>query len=424
MPTIRRRRGDPPSDSSVPSRNVSAPAPLHRRHTNTSRVVTFLLLCAAVQLVMAIPTLSQLEWPRGDESWVPVPETMDGDDVVWSGQNKWCTALYGNYLASYVDNYTPQRCLNRTHFYAYVAAHGIEPVTLLIHGDTDGAPYRVMPNDTVADEGTCARSCFNTLPSIMGDTSVQPPDAPAAVPNIPYVKDGNTTENIPNEFINGIFDAKTKQCYCFGLQNAQKMFECDTSLSSNQTCTNGDCGDLVWLTLPMGCLFSGRTQCLAAPENSCLWNASKNDHNGCCVDSIGYQWNRFSPRPWMLAGLAIPLIFLSFVRVFVRNLTNARRPVDTTNTLETELIEKHKLKYEIYLQRLMVEVQLGATISQCSICLTDLTEAQCGKFPCGHKLHYDCMKDYIMYQVWLSHEPPTSHVPHPPTDREKQEEVP
>ena len=330
-------------------------------------------------------------WPREDpKEWVPAP-----DDGVWTGQSQECSAGYGNFLSHYVATYKKESCLNRTKMVEVLATHNILPTRVVVE-DKSTRTYAFGSTADDKNPGNCARACFTQLPTQWEGGEVPPIDqAPSATPDL------NGTSMLPLEAIESVWDENEGLCFCFGPHSVVDLFGCDENILPDGCKGGVECDGLVPYRLPLGCLWTSEEPCKDAPKDSCIWTVDGNSK--CCWDSEGYQWKEKNNLPpvWMLAMLVVPLFFLSFLRMLARNLQVSRRNPEGDNALETELIEKHKLKYEIYLQKLLVDVNPNSTISQCSICLLDLTEAQCGKFPCGHKLHYSCMKDYIMYQVWV-----------------------
>ena len=318
-------------------------------------------------------------WMR-DSGWRPslVEQVVNGlPEIIWPGQNAQCTSMYGEFLQDYHSSY-------------YAGCGYVDDVLSLPTTVTFKEDYSTIESSPTL-EG-CIRSCFSKAPFSWDQPSFHPLES---LPGIKPIEANTPEDTTPYQSVNVIWTQAFNSC------------RCDTDFSKKNNTLRvddgwglGDCNHKVY-TLPLGCLFTAEAGCSAAPRDSCLWTANENP---CCLDSKGYAWKRKAALAWKWAAGSFLLIMALFSWGIVLQCSNSRRVSRRVNdnSLETELIESHKQRYEVFLQKLIINITPEDTISQCSICLSDLTEQRCGQFPCGHKLHFSCMTDYVMYQIGKS----------------------
>ncbi|KAJ9464808.1 hypothetical protein DIPPA_32503 [Diplonema papillatum] len=325
-----------------------------------------LLFAACCSLLLQTAAGQGMSWSR-PSGWVPHAVWRESA-LQWIGQDTKCVREYGNFLSSYREAYEAPACLSRTRVAAAAQENGVVPAAPL------NVSYGELPYDERPGSAGCVRACFVAFTA---EYSPVDDGGPTALPNL------NGSLGTPLQNLQVVWENATETCWCFGFHDVGLLAEAPES----------ECDPLTLLGLPLGCLWSEEEGCREADGDSCLWTKEE-----CCLDSKGYPWRYLTTPPlwWMITG--IMLLLVAILMVLCRQV-HPRPPPDDGNVLRTELIEKHKMKYEAYLEKLACDVPLGDTISQCSICLLDLTEDRCGKFPCGHQLHLNCMKDYIMYQI-------------------------
>eukprot|EP01062_Namystynia_karyoxenos_P058843 TRINITY_DN50308_c0_g1_i1.p1 TRINITY_DN50308_c0_g1~~TRINITY_DN50308_c0_g1_i1.p1 ORF type:complete len:425 (+),score=124.68 TRINITY_DN50308_c0_g1_i1:76-1350(+) len=174
-----------------------------------------------------------------------------------------------------------------------------------------------------------------------------------------------------------------------------------------------DCGRKpVLLRVPLGCLFQGKEQCIAAPgpPDGCIWTM-----DACCVDAKGYEWPAFFwPPPWwvwaslaMLLATAAAGVVLGFS---VRHFTAARArdpfghdpaAAAVDGALRRRWVAAQKVAFEDLLESMQAapagcDNEDGAS---CCICLEELATGVLVQLQCAHRLHHKCMREYVMHNL-------------------------
>eukprot|EP01060_Flectonema_neradi_P000795 TRINITY_DN10492_c0_g1_i1.p1 TRINITY_DN10492_c0_g1~~TRINITY_DN10492_c0_g1_i1.p1 ORF type:complete len:495 (+),score=82.37 TRINITY_DN10492_c0_g1_i1:150-1487(+) len=315
-------------------------------------------------------------WWR-NSGWFPSPiivpiDANDLSDLFWPGQSSACVSRYGEFLVDYSGSY-----------YAG-CGYGDDVNKIPTTPTLDSIWNQSEPEPTF--DG-CVRACFSEASLPWGSKDPFQP-----LPRVDSFYANTFTPNMPFQSVNVIWSPSFNSCRCdsdFTLLN--------NTVRVDDTRDVGNCSHEVY-ELPLGCLFTAEQGCTDAPRDSCLWTSG---NSPCCLDSKGFNWKQDPALAWRYAAGSFLLILAIFSWGIVLQCSSNRRAAQqpNDNSLEAELIESHKQRYETFLQKLIININPEDTISQCSICLSDLTEQQCGKFPCGHKLHFSCMTDYVMYQI-------------------------
>eukprot|EP01063_Lacrimia_lanifica_P002875 TRINITY_DN11560_c0_g1_i1.p1 TRINITY_DN11560_c0_g1~~TRINITY_DN11560_c0_g1_i1.p1 ORF type:complete len:557 (+),score=91.87 TRINITY_DN11560_c0_g1_i1:64-1671(+) len=309
-------------------------------------------------------------WARGN--WQPSPQA-NGE---WKGQSQMCTEHYAQQATSVLEKYKSSACLSAQRTWDYLAKEGVSVIR-------------------EPSAQACAKQCFAEFTHSLSGHGGGDPVA-SSVPDIP--KDSEEYGDLPLKSLSVLYAPATTGCYCAGPENLSELID-----------DAGQCdAGFVWYAIPLGCLFTHESACREADRDSCVWESRSENlgGGGCCVDATGWEWiDGPCPPATCLIGLTSVLAICTVLIVFQFFSMRAARNRARGNELklDTELISKHKERYEAYLATLVVRSPSNSASQTCAICLSSLADGKCARFPCGHVLHYKCMKDYVEFEIGKSH---------------------
>ena len=173
------------------------------------------------------------------------------------------------------------------------------------------------------------------------------------------------------------------------------------------------------LVLPLGCLWlrdgacsvrSGDSFCRTYPTLPVKATGK------CCVPAVVpgatryvKSWSHPLTRSAVLSLLSFGVLLVLVTVIAQRHTAERHEWQPSPTSIHTGNVAKHKLGYEAFLQRLAVSADTEpAGDEECVICLGRLRvpSEKCCSLPCGHRMHFGCIRDYVLFQVTSKWEHP------------------